>query len=434
VIEIEILFVFFLLLIGLLLIGIPVGYCIGVTSIVALVIKWGYPSLSFGLIAQMLIYGINNFPILAVPLFLLTGALMNEGGISSRIFGFAGSIVGHIRGGLAHVNVLASFIFSGMSGAAAADAAGLGQIEIKAMMEAGYGKDFSCAVTGASATIGPVVPPSVPLVLYGVLAGTSVSKLFIGGLIPGTLMVIALMTLCAVISKRRGYPKGDRFRLGHLITSFKSAFLPLLTPVIIIGGIWTGVFTPTEAGGVAALYAGILGLFVYREIKPRVLLATLRSVAITSTAILFILACAMIYNSALTRTQVPELVTNVLFSISKDPFVILLLLNAVLFICGCFMSTAETITLLTPLIAPMLPKFGIDPIHFGLVMVLNLMIGQLTPPFGIVLYVLTRVGNIEFGRLVRACVPFYFPIAFVLFLIIFFSDLVTFLPNMVLGQ
>jgi tripartite ATP-independent transporter DctM subunit len=426
--------VFFLLLIGLLLLGIPVGYCIGVTSIVALVIKWGYPSLSFGLIAQMLVYGINNFPILAVPLFLLTGALMNEGGISSRIFGFAGSLVGHIRGGLSHVNVLASFIFSGMSGAAAADAAGLGQIEIKAMEDAGYDKDFSCAVTGASATIGPVVPPSVPLVLYGVLAGTSVSKLFIGGLVPGILMVISLMTLCALISKRRGYPKGDRFRLDHLVLSLKKAFLPLLTPVIIIGGIWTGVFTPTEAGGVAALYAGVLGLFVYREIKPRPLVATLRGVAITSTAILFILACAMIYNSALTRTQVPELVTNVLFSISKKPLIILLLLNLVLFISGCFMSTAETITLLTPLIAPLLPKFGIDPIHFGLVMVLNLMIGQLTPPFGIVLYVLIRVGNIEFGRLVRACVPFYFPIAAVLFLIIFFSDLVTFLPYMVFGK
>ena len=425
---------FFLLLIGLLLLGIPVGYCIGVTSIVALVIKWGYPSLSFGLIAQMLVYGINNFPILAVPLFLLTGALMNEGGISSRIFGFAGSLVGHIRGGLSHVNVLASFIFSGMSGAAAADAAGLGQIEIKAMMDAGYSRDFSCAVTGASATIGPVVPPSVPLVLYGVLAGTSVSRLFIGGLVPGTLMVISLMILCALISKRRGYPKGDRFRLDHLVVTLKKAFLPLLTPVIIIGGIWTGVFTPTEAGGVAALYAGVLGLFVYREIKPRVLVATLRNVAVTSTAILFILACAMIYNSALTRTQVPELVTSVLFSISKNPFVILMLLNLVLFICGCFMSTAETITLLTPLIAPLLPKFGIDPIHFGLVMVLNLMIGQLTPPFGIVLYVLVRVGNIEFGRLVRACVPFYFPIAAVLFLIIFFSDLVTFLPNMVFGK
>lgn len=429
----EILLIFFLLLIALLLIGIPVGYCIGVTSIVALVIKWGYPNLSFGLIAQMLVYGINNFPILAVPLFLLTGAIMNIGGISTRIFDFAGSLVGHIRGGLAHVNVLASFIFSGMSGAAAADAAGLGQIEIKAMVDSGYDRDFSCAVTGASATIGPVVPPSVPLVLYGVLATTSVSRLFIGGLVPGTLMVVALMALCAAIAKKRNYPKGESFRLGRVGLSFKKAFLPLLTPVIIIGGIWAGIFTPTEAAAIAAGYAMVLGL-LFRELKFKELMNTFRSVAVNGSAILIILACAMIYNSALTRTQVPEIVTNLLFSISDNAVVILLLLNAAILIAGMFMSTAETITLFTPLIAPLLPKFGIDPIHFGIIMVLNLMIGQLTPPFGIVLYVIARVGDIEFDKLVRACVPFYFPIFIVLLLIIFFPALVTFLPDLVFGK
>ncbi|MBW1695683.1 MAG: TRAP transporter large permease [Deltaproteobacteria bacterium] len=417
----------------MLLLGIPVGYCIGTTSVIALIIKWGYPSLSFGLIAQMLVYGINNFPILAVPLFLLTGSIMNVGGVSSRIFNFAGSIVGHIRGGLAHVNVLASFIFSGMSGAAAADAAGLGQIEIKAMEDAGYDKEFSCAVTGASATIGPVVPPSVPLVLYGVLATTSVSRLFIGGIVPGTLMVVALMALCAIIAKKRNYPKGDHFSAQRLIRAFKKAFFPILTPVIIIGGIWSGVFTPTEAAGVAALYALILG-FCYREFKFTELVSTFRSVSINGSAILTILACAMIYNSALTRTQVPEIITNLLFTISKDPLIILLLLNITIFIAGMFMSTAETITLFTPLFAPLLPKFGIDPIHFGIVMVLNLMIGQLTPPFGIVLYVIVRVGNIEFDKLVKACVPFYFPIFVVLLIIIFFPSLVTFLPDLVFGR
>ena len=415
------------------MIGIPVGYCIGVTSIVALVIKWGYPSLSFGLIAQMLVYGINNFPILAVPLFLLTGAVMNVGGISTRIFEFAGSLVGHIRGGLAHVNVLASFIFSGMSGAAAADAAGLGQIEIKAMVDAGYDRDFSCAVTGASATIGPVVPPSVPLVLYGVLATTSVSRLFIGGLVPGILMALALMGLCGIISKRRGYPKGDRFSLRRFGLTFQKALFPLLTPVIIIGGIWSGVFTPTEAAAVAAIYSLILGL-VFREFKFKELVDTFKNVAVTGSSILIILACAMIYNSALTRTQVPEIVTHLLFSISDEPLVILLLLNITILLAGMFMSTAETITLFTPLIAPLLPKFGIDPIHFGVIMVLNLMIGQLTPPFGIVLYVIVRVGNIDFDKLVKAFVPFYFPIFIVLLLIIFFPALVTFLPDLVFGH
>lgn len=422
--------IFLGLLVALLLLGIPAGYSIGMVSIVAIVIKWGLPSLSFGLIAQMLVYGINNFTILAIPLFILTGALMNTGGISRRIFDFADSLVGHIRGGLAHVNVLASFIFSGMSGAAAADVAGLGQIEIKAMEDAGYDKDFSCAVTGASATIGPIVPPSIPLVLYGVLACTSVTRLFIGGLIPGILMAITLMIHCSIIAKKRKYPKGEQFRLNHLIKSFKRAFLPLLTPVIIIGGIWTGIFTPTEAAGVAALYAAVLGIFIYKEIKLKNLIFLFRNVAMTSVAILFILACAKIYNMALTRTQVPELVTNFLFSITENRLVMLLLLNLVLFIFGCFMSTAATLTLLVPLFAPLLPKFGIDLTHFGVVMVLNLMIGQLTPPFGIVLYVLMKVGNISFDKLVKALVPFYIPIFVVLVMIILFPSLVTFLPNL----
>lgn len=430
----EIVVIFLGLLVGLLLLGIPAGYSIGMVSIVAIVIKWGLPSLSFGLIAQMLVYGINSFTILAIPLFILTGALMNTGGISRRIFDFADSLVGHIRGGLAHVNVLASFIFSGMSGAAAADVAGLGQIEIKAMEDAGYDKDFSCAVTGASATIGPIVPPSIPLVLYGVLACTSVTRLFIGGLIPGILMAITLMIHCSIIAKKRKYPKGDRFLLNHLIKSFKRAFLPLLTPVIIIGGIWTGIFTPTEAAGVAALYAAVLGIFIYKEIKLKNLIFVFRNVAMTSVAILFILACAKIYNMALTRTQVPELVTNFLFSITENRLVMLLLLNLVLFIFGCFMSTAATLTLLVPLFAPLLPKFGIDLTHFGVVMVLNLMIGQLTPPFGIVLYVLMKVGNISFDKLVKACMPFYIPIFIVLVMIILFPSLVTFLPNLFLAS
>lgn len=430
----EILLIFFLLLVSLLFLGVPVAVSIAITSIVAWGIKWGFGTLSFGLIGQMMVYGVNNFPILAVPLFLLTGAVMNAGGISDRIFGFAAALVGHIRGGLAHVNVIASFIFSGMSGAAAADVAGLGQVEIRAMTRAGYPRDFACAVTGASATIGPIVPPSVPLILYGVIANTSVTKLFIGGIVPGVLMVVALMAFCAVIAKRRNFPKGDAFRLGTLALSFQRAFLPLMTPVIIIGGIWSGVFTPTEAAAVAAAYAIVLATLVYREVNLAALAVIFRNVALTSAAILFILAAAMIYNNALTRTQVPGMVTEFLFALTEDPLLILLLLNLLLFVAGMFMSTAETILLLAPLIAPLLPQFGIDPIHFGVLMVLNLMLGQLTPPFGIVLYVLMEVGEIPFDKLVKALVPFYLPILVVLALTVAFPPLVTWLPGLVIGR
>jgi len=430
----EIVMIFFVFLLGLLMLGVPVGYSIATTSIIAFVIKWGLPNLSFGLITQMLVYGINSFTLLAVPLFLLTGMLMNASGVSKRLFDFANALVGHIRGGLAHVNILASFIFSGMSGAAAADAAGLGQIEIKAMEDRGYDKDFSCAVTGASATIGPVVPPSIPLVLYGVLANTSVGKLFIGGIIPGILMVVALMIYCAVIAKKRNYPKGERFSIYPLIRSFIKALPALFTPIIIIGGIWSGIFTPTEAAGVAALYTALIGIFVYRELRLKNLLPILRNAATTSAAILFILACAMIYNNALVRTQVPQVLMDFLFSISKSPFIILVLLTFTLLLFGCFMSTAETITILTPLFAPLLRNVGIDTLHFGLVTVLALMIGQLTPPFGIVLYVLVRVGNISFDRLVKACIPFYIPLFAVLVLIILFPSLVTFLPNLLITR
>jgi tripartite ATP-independent transporter DctM subunit len=427
----EIILIFCGLLLSFLILGVPVAFSVAVTSIMALTIKMGFSNLSFGLIAQMLVYGINNFPLLAVPLFLLAGSIMNSSGISKRIFDFAGDLVGHIRGGLAHVNIIASVIFSGMSGTAAADVAGLGPIELKAMTEAGYDKDFSCAVTGASSTIGPIIPPSVPMVVYGVLANVSVSKLFIGGIVPGLLMAAVMMVLSAVISTLRGYPKGDKFHFRKFLGSSRRAFLALMTPVIIIGGIWTGVFTPTEAAAVAVIYSIVLGIFVYREITLKDLFTNLKSSAVTASAVMFILASATIYNSALTRTQVPEMVTEAIFSLSQDPFSVLIVLNLVLFVAGCFMSTTETITLFTPLFIPMLNRFGIDPIHFGVAMVLNLMLGQLTPPFGIVLFILAKISGLDMWKLVKACLPFYLPILFVLILVILFPPLVTFLPSIV---
>lgn len=429
----EIILVFTVLLLSFLILGVPVAFSIIATSIMALSIRLGLPNLSFAMIAQMLVYGINNFPILAVPLFLLTGNIMNSSGISLRIFDFAQRIVGSARGGLAHVNIIASVIFSGMSGAAAADVAGLGPIELKAMRDAGFDDDFSCAVTGASSTIGPIIPPSVPMVMYGILASVSVSKLFIGGIVPGLLLAVTLMVLCAIISSVRNYPRGEKFNFGKLLVSGQKAILALLTPVLIIGGIWTGVFTPTEAAAVAVMYSILLGM-IYGELTWKAFTRNLKESAVTSSAIMFVLAAAAIYNAALSRTQMPDMVIAAISVISENPFVIVMVLQLLIFIAGCFMSTAATISLFTPLLIPLLDKFGIDPLHFGVVMVLNLMLGQLTPPFGIVLFVLTKISGVDMGRLVRASFPFYIPILVVLILLILYPPLVTFLPNMVLGK
>jgi tripartite ATP-independent transporter DctM subunit len=429
----EIILVFTVLLLSFLILGVPVAFSIIATSVMALAIRLGLPNLSFAMIAQMLVYGINNFPILAVPLFLLTGTIMNSTGISRRIFDFAQRIVGNARGGLAHVNIIASLIFSGMSGAAAADVAGLGPIELKAMRDAGFDDDFSCAVTGASSTIGPIIPPSVPMVMYGILASVSVSKLFIGGIIPGLLLAITMMVLCAIISTARDYPRGEKFHFGKLLASGRNAFFALLTPVLIIGGIWTGVFTPTEAAAVAVMYSILLG-WAYGELSWKAFIRDLKESAVTSSAIMFILAAAAIYNAALSRTQMPDMVIEAVSVISENPLVIILIFQLLIFIAGCFMSTAATISLFTPLLMPLLVKFGIDPLHFGVVMVLNLMLGQLTPPFGIVLFVLTKISGVDMGRLVRASLPFYIPILVVLILLILFPPLVTYLPGTVLGR
>lgn len=429
----EIAVLFFGLLLSFLVIGVPVAFSIAGTSIIALIIRIGLPNLSFELIAQMLVYGINNFPILAVPLFLLAGSVMNSSGITKRIFHFAQYAVGSTKGGLAHVNIIASVIFSGMSGAAAADVAGLAPIELKAMEDAGYDKDFSCAVTASSSTIGPIIPPSVPMILYGVLASVSVSKLFVGGIIPGLLLALGLMVLSSIVANTRGLPSGEKFNLKNTLIAFKSAFFALLTPVLIIGGIWSGIFTATEAAAIAVVYSVLLSLLVYREAAPKELFQNLKNSAVTASAIMFILAAAAVYNAALTRTQMPQLVVATISSLSENPLVIIVILNIVLFISGCFMSTAATITLFTPLFIPLLDRFSIDPLHFGVVMVFNLMLGQMTPPFGIVLFVLSRVSGLDVGRIVRACIPFYIPMLFVLIMLIFFPPLITYLPNLMFG-
>jgi tripartite ATP-independent transporter DctM subunit len=413
----------------LMFIGVPAGFAMGSTSLISAFLLWGIDSLPIEIFAQRLVGGVNSFTTLAIPLFLLAGQLMNGGSITTRIFNFANSCVGHLPGGLGHVNVLGSIIFSGMSGTAAADAAGLGAMEIKAMVDNGYDIDFSVAVTGASSLIGPIIPPSVPLVMYGVLANVSVGQLFIGGIIPGLLMGVSMSVLVIFYSIKRNYPRGERITIRQFFINLREAVLPLFCPALIIGGIWTGVFTPTEAAAVAVTYAILLN-FIYRDISPGQVWSICKNVVIDSASILFIMGCVSVYGYVLIRTRIPMLLAQAVFGITTNPFGIILILIVFLLIIGCFMSTTESIILFVPIFLPLLTQANIDLLFFGVIMAMTLMIGQLTPPFGIVLFILTKVSKIGFDRVVRAVLPFSIPVLAVILLCVFFPFFITFLPSL----
>ncbi len=420
-------------LIGMFFLGIPIAMSLGLTGLLAFFIEQG-SRINIPMITQRMMYGINNFVLLAVPLFILSARLMNTAGVTSRLFNFATTIVGFMPGGLGHANCIASLIFVGMSGAAVADAAGLGQVELKAMDDAGYDRDFAVAITGASSTIGPIFPPSIPFVIFGLVAGVSVGRLFLGGVIPGILMTVALMAMVWVYAKKRNYPRTPFPTLKQVATSFVEAFLPLMTPTILLGGIWTGWFTPTEAAAVAVAYALVLGTMIYRELTWRDALQVFIDSAKDTAALGFIVAAASFYGWLLMRTGAPAAMVDALLGISRNPIVLLLIINVILLIVGCFFETIVAILILGPILMQVTSQVGIDPVHFGLIMVLNLMIGLLTPPFGVVLFVMVHVGGISFERVVRATAPFIIPLLVVRGLRTFFPPLVTWLPNLVMGK
>lgn len=421
--------IFLIVLLFLIFGGMAIAFSMGITSLVVVVIDRGVGNIPYGIIAQRMVYGVNSFPLLAIPFFLLAGRLMNTAGITDRIFNFCNLLIGHIKGGLGHVNILASMIFAGMSGSAVSDAVGLGQIEIKAMKDQGYDADFSAAVTAASATIGPIIPPSIPMVLYGVLGNVSVGALFIGGIVPGVLMGLFMMITVSVIAHRRGYPIRARASFRDIARGTIRALFPLLCPIILIGGIWGGIFTPTEAAAVAVVYSLFLGLILYRELNLRKLIKVLREALDDTSVILFIIAAASLYGWLLARYQIPSGIAEKILSITQDPVTILLLINGFLLIVGCFMESLAAINILTPILLPLVTKVGIDPLHFGVVMVLNLMIGLLTPPVGMVLYAVQRVADVPFERLQKALLIYFIPLILVLLLITLYSPLVMWLPS-----
>jgi len=421
---------FFALWFALLVLGMPLAFTLVVPSVLYLIVT-GH-GLDFA--TQRMIGGLNSFPLLAVPFFILTAQLMNASGVSERIFDFARTLVGHIRGGLGHVNVLASLLFSGMSGSAVADAGGLGQLEVRAMRAGGYDDDFSGSVTAASAIIGPLIPPSIPFVVYGVVANASIGGLFLGGIGPGLLSTAVMMAVVYLIARRRGYPTDTRASWSAAGAAFLRALLPLLTPGIIIGGIFGGWFSPTEASVVAATYALVLGLAVYREIGSTGMIQVLRETVNNTATIGLIVAGVSLFGYVIALEQVPQKISTFFLGLSDNPLVFLLIVNLLLLFLGTFIEALAILLLVVPVLVPAALKLGIDPIHFGVLTVFNLMIGILTPPMGVALFVVAKVTNIPFMVLARGIVPFVIPLIGVLILMILFPPIVTAIPHFFLGS
>ena len=412
---------------GLILIGVPVAVSIGLSALATLLVN-DFPII---VVAQKMVTGIDSFTFVAIPLFILAGELMNVGQITDRIFNFAKAAVGWIPGGLAHANILASVIFSGMSGSAIADAGGLGTVEMKAMREAGYDDYFSGAVTAASSTIGPIFPPSIPMVIYGGIASVSIGKLFIGGVIPGLLMAVALMIYALVISIRRGYPK-EVFSLRLIWREFIRAFIPLMTPVIILSGFVTGWFTPTEASAIAVVYALIVGGLVYRAMGLRSIIKALENTAATTANVVFIIGTATLFSFILTNLGITKIIASFILGISTTPWVVLVIINVVLLILGMIMEPGAILIMMLPVFLPIVNQLGIDLVHFGVVMVLNLMIGQITPPFGMCLFTIAQVGGLNVEKISRATLPWAAPLVIVLIATIFIPELIVWLPNILM--
>jgi tripartite ATP-independent transporter DctM subunit len=419
----------FVLLLGLLVAGAPIHVALGISSL-AFFFSEGIPATAA---VHTMINGINSFPLIAVPFFILAGHLMNASGVTDRIFALARAVVGWAPGGLGHVNIGSSVIFAGMSGAAIADAGGLGAVEIKAMRDAGYDRGFAVGVTAASSTIGPIIPPSLPLIIYGVIAEVSVGRLFAAGLIPGLLMAAALMILVWWTARKRKYACDAAFSWGAVLSAGRRAVLPMFAPIIIVGGIIFGVFTPTEAAIAAVVYTLVIGVIVYRTLDwVRILRATMETVE-TTAAVMMIVASAALFAWVLTANQAAEGVTAGILAVTENKTAALLLIMALVFVVGFFMETVAAITILAPLLLPVALATGIDPVHLGIVFILNLMIGLLTPPVGMVLYVLAKISRTPFEECVKATLPFLLPLVAVLLLLTLFPAIALWLPNTIYG-
>lgn len=411
--------------------GFPVAIALGLSALLGLI---SHPGIPLVVIVQRMFVAIDSFPLMAVPLYMLAGFLMGSGGVSKRIINFSNSLVGHITGGLAHVNILTSMIFAGISGSAVADTAGIGNILIPSMVEHKYSRPYSSAVTAISSTIGIVIPPSIPMVIIGAMLGVSVGKLFLGGIIPGLLIGFSLMFTAYIIAKKEKFPKHrQNIDVKAIIRNFFDAFWALLMPIIIIGGIVVGIFTPTEAGAVAVTYALLAGVVIYKELTFPFILECLWNTAISTAKVFFVIATAGLYTWLLTANGFPMLVGNFLLSITTSPTVMMALIVAILLGITSFMESIATLVLLLPILFPVAQQVGIDPIYFGVMVVVSIGVGLVTPPVGLCLYVAADIANVSLLEASKALIPFIVTIIILLIVLLFTPVLITYIPELILG-
>jgi TRAP-type transport system large permease protein len=408
--------------------GLPLVFSILGASLATILIF--RPGLPLEITSQFFVSGIEHYPLLALAFFFLVGELMNAGGITQRIVDFANAMVGHIRGGLAHVNIVSSMLFAGISGSAVADTAALGSVLIPSMKRAGYSGAFAAAVTQTSAVIGPIIPPSIPMIVFAVLSETSVGKLFVAGIVPGVLTGIALMVMAYVISRRRGYPREASASARRVLHTGWRAMPALVAPVIIVGGVLGGVFTATEAGTVAAAYCFLIGKFVLRELTWRMCWQALVKAAIGTSTVLVILGSATIFAWIVADLQVSRHMAEIMFAISQEPWAFLLMLNICLLIVGLFLEPLPAMIIMVPIFFPIAAELGIDPIHFGLIVVVNLMIGLCTPPVGVLIYMSAALAETKPEHVIRESLPFIAVLVLVLLLVTYVPALTLALANL----
>ena len=417
-----------LVFLGLALIGMPLAFALGAAAVAGLIVS----DIDFNLLPTRMMNAVNAFPLMAIPFFILAGELMMKGGIMERLIDFANALVGRVRGGLAHTAVLAGLGLSTVSGAAVADASALSSTLVPSLRKI-YGAGFSGALVAAAANLGPIIPPSGAMIVYAFMAGPSVSVggLFMAGVVPGIILVILMLAMCSFVAHRRNFPlTGAAFDLGAIWRELKRSFLILLMPVVVIGGIVGGAFTPTEGAAIAVLYALLIGFFITRKLKLRDLPQALVRTAVTSSVVGAMIAFASVVTYMLTIDLLPFQLSQLLQSLTKDPLVFLLLVAVTLFVVGMFLESIAAYTMLVPLLHPIALQYGIDPLHFGFLFVFNLVIGMLTPPVGVVLFVVSGVANIKLGELVRGILPFLAIMYGLLLLAIFYPPLVLTLPEL----